>query len=80
MRSADLTWLWRGPTRGALLPTPPTEARPHQHCDQSTAGDSNGLGQCVQIPWRASRMRIAPWISGRRTAEHAPRSADLAEL
>ena len=79
-RSADLAWLCCGPTRGALLPTPSVEARPHQHRDRSAAGISKGRSQRVRIPWRASRARIAPWSSGRRTAEHVPRSVDLAWL
>ena len=47
--------------------------------DRLAAEDLTGLGQRVPIPWRASRARIA-WRSGRRTAEQAPRSADLAWL
>ena len=49
---------------------------PTLRCPTSGAG----LGQRVRTPWRVSRARIAPWSSDRRTAEHAPRSADLAWL
>ena len=72
--------MWCGPTRGELLPTPSVEARPHQHCDQSAAEDSKCLSQRVWFPWRASRARITPLSSGRRRAEYASRSVDLAWL
>ena len=47
------------PMRGALLPTPPAEARPHQHRDRSAARASKRRGHCVQIPWRAP-ARFSP--------------------
>ena len=62
------------------IPTPSVEARPHQHCDRSAAGDASRLGHRVKILWRASRTRIAPWSSGHRTAEHVSRCVDLAWL
>ena len=79
-RRAGLAWMCCGPTRGALLPTPSVEARPHQHCDQSAAEDSKCLSQRVWFPWRASRARITPLSSGRRRAEFASRTVDLAWL
>ena len=74
------TWLWCGSTCGALLPTPSVEARPHQHRDRSAARGATTLARCVRIIRRASRARIAPWSSGRRTDDHAPGTAELAWL
>ena len=63
-----------------FVPTPSVGARPLQHRDQTAVGGSKGIDQRVQIPWRASRARIAAWSRGRRSTEHAPCSADLAWL
>ena len=41
------------------------------YADRSAAEDSKYFCQRAQISWRTSRSRIAPWSSGRRTAERS---------
>ena len=50
--------------RGSAAPT----ARP------VNGGNSKGYRLRVRLPWHASHARIAPWSTGRRPAEHAPRA------
>ena len=77
MRRAARTWrvvvVW-AKARGALLPRPSAEARPHRLRDWLAAGASKVHRPCVRLPWRVSRTRIAPSSIGRRCAEHAPRA------
>ena len=68
---ADLAWLFSGPTRGALHPTPLAEALIQRHSDRSAAAASNCRNQSFQIPWRAARTRFASWRTGHPPTEHA---------
>ena len=47
-RSADLAWLCFGRNAGALLPTPPAGARPHQHRGWLAARFSNARGHHIR--------------------------------
>ena len=69
-RSADLELLCCGPTRARSSPCRRPGLDRTSTATGRRHGDSNSLRPRVLIPWHASRARIAPWSSGRRTAEH----------
>ena len=56
---ACLALLHCGPMRGALLPPPSAEDRPHQYRDRSAAQASKSLGHFVHILCRAARALFA---------------------
>ena len=74
-RSANLAWLCCGPTRGAVLPTPSAEPRPHQYCGQVG-------GVCFSKGFWPARVnpvaRIPVHVSRHGAAADGPRSTRCA--
>ena len=80
--SADLPWSCCRPTRGALLPTPSAEARPHHHYDRTAARRSNSLRRSRSSLVARGPLAFCPvecWLTAHE-ARATRRSADLAWL